>query len=195
MFARFIGGLGFGAALLALAVTAQPAAAQSNSMFEFLSGGAPTGKRFGLFGMQEIPRSTVRFDGGHKPGTIVINTAERRLYLVQATAARCATASASAASASPGRACTDGHRRRRNGRPGRRRRRCCKRRPGLPRHMAGGVDNPLGARAHVSRRHALPHPRLERAGDDRPGGVVGLLPHDQRGREATSTSGCGSAPR
>ena len=29
----------------------------------------------------------------------------------------------------------------------RRRQRCCKRRPDLPRFMAGGPDNPLGARA------------------------------------------------
>jgi len=54
-----------------------------------------------------------------------------------------------------------------------------RRRPDLPRHMAGGpVDNPLGARAMYLWLDAVPHSRLERAGDDRPGGVVGLLPHD-----------------
>src|SRR5262245_38300663 len=35
---------------------------------------------------------------------------------------------------------------------------------------------------HVSRLVALSHPRLERAGDDRHGCLVGLLPPDQRGR-------------
>ena len=41
------------------------------------------------------------------------------------------------------------------------------RQPDLPHFMAGGPNNPLGARAHVSRLDALPHPRLERALDHR----------------------------
>ena len=54
-----------------------------------------------------------------------------------------------------------------------------RRRPDLPRHMVGGVDNPLGRAGDVSGLDALSHPRLERAGDDRPGGFLRLLPHDQ----------------
>ena len=47
--------------------------------------------------------------------------------------------------------------------------------------LAGAYDNPLGARAlylyHGPARHALPHPRHQRAGGDRSGGFVGLHPH------------------
>ena len=35
-----------------------------------------------LFGIAAIPRSTVAFSGSYKPGTVVIHTKERRLYLV-----------------------------------------------------------------------------------------------------------------
>ncbi len=50
------------------------------------------------------------------------------------------------------------------------------RQPYLPRFMAGGPGNPLGPRAHVSRQDGLPHPRHQPASDDRPRGLVGLLP-------------------
>ena len=53
------------------------------------------------------------------------------------------------------------------------------RQPYLPRFMAGGPGNPLGAR-DVSRQFALSHPRHQRAGDDRHQGVVGLHPSHQR---------------
>ncbi len=53
------------------------------------------------------------------------------------------------------------------------------RQPYLPRFMAGGPGNPLGARAHVSRHHGLPHPRHQPARHDRHRGVVGLLPPGQ----------------
>ena len=52
------------------------------------TGGAPTrGQRNWSFmggggGAGPIPRSTVTYPGNHAPGTIVINTSERRLYLV-----------------------------------------------------------------------------------------------------------------
>ena len=174
----------------ALAVTAQPALAQSDSMFEFLSGGAPTGKRFSLFGMQEIPRSTVRFDGNHKPGTIVINTAERRLYYVHGdgSALRYGIGVGRVGFTWKGVKTVTEKKEWPAWTPPAQ---MLKRRPDLPRHMVGGIDNPLGARAMYLGSHALPHPRLERAGDDRPGGVVGLLPHDQRrrGRPLQSRAG------
>jgi lipoprotein-anchoring transpeptidase ErfK/SrfK len=93
-----------------------------------------------------IPREVVNFDGPYAPGTIIINTRERRLYFVLA-----------------------GHQALRYGvgvgRPGftwagvthigNKREwpdwtppaQMLRRRPDLPRHMAGGIDNPLGARA------------------------------------------------
>ena len=93
-----------------------------------------------------IPRELVSYDGKQRPGTIVINTSERRLYYVM----------------------PDGKAMRYGvgvGRPGfdwagsqsitRKAEwpgwtppaQMLKRRPDLPRHMAGGPDNPLGARA------------------------------------------------
>ena len=93
-----------------------------------------------------IPREIVDYPTKHKPGTIVINSTERRLYYVM----------------SDGKAMRYGVG---VGRPGfdwagsqsitRKAEwpgwtppaQMLKRRPDLPRHMAGGPDNPLGARA------------------------------------------------
>jgi lipoprotein-anchoring transpeptidase ErfK/SrfK len=93
-----------------------------------------------------IPREVVNYSTNHKPGTIVIDSAERRLYFVMA----------------------DGKAMRYGvgvGRPGfdwagtqtisRKQEwptwtppaQMLKRRPDLPRFMAGGPDNPMGARA------------------------------------------------
>ena len=47
-------------------------------------------------------KQVVDYDGGERAGTIVIDTPHKFLYLVKATARRCATASASASPASPG---------------------------------------------------------------------------------------------
>jgi lipoprotein-anchoring transpeptidase ErfK/SrfK len=93
-----------------------------------------------------IPRETVEYDGPYAPGTVIINTSERRLYFVM-----------------------PGHQALRYGigvgRPGftwagvthiaNKREwpdwtppaQMLLRRPDLPRHMGGGIDNPLGARA------------------------------------------------
>ncbi len=91
-------------------------------------------------------RQTVDYDGGEKPGTIIIDTPKRFLYLVQ----------------EDGRALRYGIG---VGRPGftwagvkhvsqkrewpdwRPPDEMLRRRPDLPRYMAGGPDNPLGARA------------------------------------------------
>jgi lipoprotein-anchoring transpeptidase ErfK/SrfK len=106
-------------------------------------GGGP-GFRGG--GSSPISRSTVSFSGPYAPGTIFINTAERRLYLVLGN----------------GQALRYGIGVGRDGfRWGGTHRISAKkewpswtppsqmlaRRPDLPRHMAGGIDNPLGARA------------------------------------------------
>ena len=97
-------------------------------------------------GTSAIPRQTVGFQSNYAPGTIVVNTAERRLYLVQpgGQALRYGigvgrdgfrwggvhkvTAKKEWPSWTP---------------PAQ----MIARRPDLPRHMPGGIDNPLGARA------------------------------------------------
>jgi lipoprotein-anchoring transpeptidase ErfK/SrfK len=110
-----------------------------------IMGGGPNFFRSGS-GSSPIPRETVSFSGQYAPGTILINTAERRLYLVL----------------SDGRALRYGIGVGRDGfRWGGVHRISAKkewpswtppsqmraRRPDLPRHMAGGIENPLGARA------------------------------------------------
>jgi lipoprotein-anchoring transpeptidase ErfK/SrfK len=93
-----------------------------------------------------VPRTTVRYTENHKPGTIVVNTKERRLYLVTGNGQAIrygigvgrdgfrwggvhrVTAKKEWPSWTP---------------PAQ----MLKRRPDLPRHMKGGPDNPLGARA------------------------------------------------
>ena len=101
---------------------------------------------FGGGGAGPIPRETVSFPYDYAPGTVVINTAERRLYLVQGggLALRYGIGVGrdgfrwsgvhhiSAKKEWPGWT------------PPREMRR---RRPDLPGHMEGGIENPLGARA------------------------------------------------
>jgi lipoprotein-anchoring transpeptidase ErfK/SrfK len=101
---------------------------------------------FGGGGSGPIARTTVNFEGNYAPGTIYINTAERRLYLVLGGGQALrygigvgrdgfrwgGTHRISAKKEWPGWTPPS---------------QMLRRRPDLPRHMAGGVDNPLGARA------------------------------------------------
>jgi len=108
----------------------------------------PVGGFFGFGGGSgsSIARTTVSFPANYKPGTIVIRSGERRLYLVLGN----------------GQALSYGIGVGRDGfgwsgvkRISAKREwpgwtppvQMLRRRPDLPRHMAGGVDNPLGARA------------------------------------------------
>jgi len=105
-----------------------------------------TSSNFFQGGVSRIPRETVMYPTGYAPGTIVVNTAERRLYLVLGD----------------GEALRYGIGVGRDGfRWGGVHRITAKkewpawtppsqmlaRRPDLPRHMVGGIENPLGARA------------------------------------------------
>jgi lipoprotein-anchoring transpeptidase ErfK/SrfK len=110
---------------------------------EMLSGGRPWS---GFFASSPVARTTVSYPANYRPGTIVINTRERRLYYVvgngQAirygigvgrdgftwSGVRTVTSKKEWPSWTP---------------PAQ----MLRRRPDLPRHMAGGPDNPLGARA------------------------------------------------
>ncbi len=116
-----------------------------------ITGGAPMSgvRNWSLFGggsSGPVRRQTVSYPGNHAPGTIIISTKERRLYFVLGE----------------GRAIRYGVG---VGRPGfqwagvhrvtAKREwpdwvpppQMLRRQPGLPRHMKGGPDNPLGARA------------------------------------------------
>ena len=93
-----------------------------------------------------VPRRVVSFNGRYAPGTIVISTGERRLYLVLGNGealqygigvGRPGFEWAGTRTISMKREWPDW-------RPPSQ---MLKRRPDLPRHMEGGPDNPLGARA------------------------------------------------
>ena len=130
-------------ALMVLAGAGQ-AQAQEMDTRDVLGGGPNFFQRGG--GSSPIPRTTVSYAGNYAPGTIVINTAERRLYLVLAGGQALrygigvgrdgfrwsGTHRISAKKEWPGWTPPAQMRRRR---------------PDLPGHMAGGIDNPLGARA------------------------------------------------
>ena len=93
-----------------------------------------------------VPRETVAYKGPHGPGTILVSTSERRLYFVLPgglaikygvgvgrpgfvwSGAKTITRKAEWPAWTP---------------PAQ----MLRRRPDLPRHMEGGIDNPLGARA------------------------------------------------
>jgi lipoprotein-anchoring transpeptidase ErfK/SrfK len=140
------------AAIVALA-TSTASRAEGVDMREIMGGG-PSFYRYGGGGYQggygggggPIPRQTVNFSTNYAPGTIVVNTAERRLYLVQGNGTALqygigvgrdgfrwsGVHRVSAKKEWPGWTPPVEMRRRR---------------PDLPGHMAGGIDNPLGARA------------------------------------------------
>jgi lipoprotein-anchoring transpeptidase ErfK/SrfK len=115
---------------------------------QMLTGGSARKSNFNFFGLggSDATRSRVSYSGHEAPGTIVVNTAERRLYLVQqdGNALRYTIGvgragfqwkgihKVSAKKEWPGWTPPPQMRARQRG---------------LPAHMAGGEDNPLGARA------------------------------------------------
>jgi len=134
-------------ALMFAALTILAGASEANAQF-FDSRGyqsdAPS--FFGGGGASPIPRATVNYQTNYAPGTIVVNTAERRLYLVLANG------QALRYGIGVGR---DGFRWGGVHRISAKKEwpswtppsQMLRRRPDLPRHMNGGIDNPLGARA------------------------------------------------
>jgi lipoprotein-anchoring transpeptidase ErfK/SrfK len=115
----------------------------------FLAGMPGTAKAQSIFGWlfaQRIPREVIAFPGTYAPGTVVISTSQRRLYLVLAghQALRygigvgregftwSGTSEISMKREWPDWTPPDD---------------MLRRKPELPRHMAGGPANPLGARA------------------------------------------------
>ena len=127
------------AVLLVSAFSAvMPGTASAQDFFSgFFGGGSGSGP---------VPRQVVQFEGNYKPGSIIVDTAQRRLYLVMGN----------------GQALRYGIGVGRDGfRWGGIHKVTAKkewpawtppsqmiaRRPDLPRHMEGGPDNPLGARA------------------------------------------------
>jgi len=93
-----------------------------------------------------IPRTLVSYTGPHQPGTIIVNTSERRLYLVLAhgQALRYGIGVGRDGFSWSGTNTISMKREWPDWTPPED---MLRRRPDLPRHMVGGADNPLGARA------------------------------------------------
>jgi lipoprotein-anchoring transpeptidase ErfK/SrfK len=129
-------------AAAALVAGTVAASAQGFDMRDIMGGGP----NFRGGGASPIPRTTVSYASNYSPGTVIVNTAERRLYLVLPNG------QALRYGIGVGR---DGFRWGGTHRISAKREwpgwtppsQMLRRRPDLPRHMAGGVDNPLGARA------------------------------------------------
>jgi lipoprotein-anchoring transpeptidase ErfK/SrfK len=115
-----------------------------NDPEERFSGGSPKGRLFGA--MSPIPRTNVSFPGGYTPGTIVINTGERRLYYVlgDGQAIRYGIGVGRVGFTWAGVTAVSSKREWPDWNPPAQ---MLRRRPDLPHHMAGGIENPLGARA------------------------------------------------
>ncbi len=100
-----------------------------------------------LFRQQAIPRQVIAWHRGYKPGTVVISTSERRLYYVLGNG----RSDPVWRRRSPGKATpwsgTKTVTMKRQWPDWTPPTQMLRRQPNLPRHMAGGMDDPLGARA------------------------------------------------
>ncbi|MET0446494.1 L,D-transpeptidase [Tardiphaga sp.] len=150
---RIVAALSVAAALIAVAMPAEARVRNQPAQSDFVVDDTPSlSNFFSNFGngggnsASPIPRQTVGFQSNYAPGTIVVNTAERRLYLVQPGG------SALRYGIGVGR---DGFRWGGVHRVTAKKEwpswtppaQMLRRRPDLPRFMEGGPDNPLGARA------------------------------------------------
>src|SRR5262245_38374796 len=148
MIVRWVGGLVL--AVVAFAAPFESANANTFLLEEILTGGAPRGRVpggfFGGGGSSPVPRTTVNFSSGEVPGTIIINTTERRLYLVlgNGQALRYGIGVGRVGFTWAGTTRVVAKKEWPAWTPPRQ---MLRRRPDLPRFMKGGPENPLGARA------------------------------------------------
>jgi lipoprotein-anchoring transpeptidase ErfK/SrfK len=133
-----------------LATPGIPSLVLADETADFLNGGAPPGSvkrnNFTLFGGSSTRRTTVSFANKFKPGTIVVKTDERRLYYVldSTSAIRYGIGVGRIGFTWKGVKTVSEKREWPAWTPPPQ---MLKRRPDLPRHMVGGIENPLGARA------------------------------------------------
>jgi lipoprotein-anchoring transpeptidase ErfK/SrfK len=106
----------------------------------------PIADFFNQFSYQAIPREVVRYAGGEKPGTVVVSTGQRRLYYVLpgGQAIRYGVGVGRQGFSWSGVKSVTMKKEWPSWRPPAQ---MLRRRPDLPRFMAGGQENPLGARA------------------------------------------------
>jgi lipoprotein-anchoring transpeptidase ErfK/SrfK len=146
MNSRIVAGLMISATLGCSAAAIDSTLARAQLFPDPDSNASPFQRLFGGFGSSPVARTLVSFPASYRPGTIVISTSRRRLYFVTG----------------PGQAISYGIGVGRIGftwsgtRTVSMKRewpdwtppaQMLRRRPDLPRHMVGGIENPLGARA------------------------------------------------
>ncbi|MBN9447561.1 MULTISPECIES: L,D-transpeptidase [unclassified Bosea (in: a-proteobacteria)] len=119
---------------------ATPASAYSNPISRGLA------DFLNIFSEQPVPRQLVAWNGKQAPGTVVVSTSQRRLYYVlgQGRAIRYGVGVGRQGFSWSGTKIVSRKREWPDWRPPAA---MLKRRPDLPRYMAGGMENPLGARA------------------------------------------------
>ena len=134
-------------------LTCVPEAIKADTIAEeILTGGAPRGRFPGSLwgggggGYSPIRRTTVSYTGKEAPGTIIVNTSERRLYLVlgNGEALRYGIGVGRVGFTWAGTTRVVSKKEWPDWTPPPQ---MLRRRPDLPRFMKGGPDNPLGARA------------------------------------------------
>ena len=132
-------------AAMALLIAGSCGASAESADSRDIMGGGPNFFGFGG-GASPIPRTTVMYQGNYAPGTIVVNTAERRLYLVlgNGQALRYGIGVGRDGFRWSGVHRVSAKREWPGWTPPKEMRR---RRPDLPGYMPGGMENPLGARA------------------------------------------------
>ena len=136
-------------ALSIVCVSAVTAQAQMYDADGRYSGGQ-TSRRYELFGgtsyVGSIKRQTVSAPGNYAPGTIIVNTTERRLYLIQdgGTALKYGIGVGRVGFTWAGTTAVVAKKEWPDWTPPSQ---MLARRPDLPRFMKGGPENPLGARA------------------------------------------------
>ncbi len=143
---RLVIGLICAVSYVAAAATDATAQRRPAEFDRTITGNDPFARFFGFNGGSPIARTTVSFAENHRPGTIVIKTRERRLYLVlgNGQALRYGIGVGRDGFGWSGVKRVSAKREWPDWTPPAQ---MLKRRPDLPRHMAGGPDNPLGARA------------------------------------------------
>jgi lipoprotein-anchoring transpeptidase ErfK/SrfK len=136
LFNKFAGG-----ALALVMLGGTPALASTNPLDS-----GPIADFLNIFRQSAIPRRTVIWTHGQRPGTIVISTSQRRLYYVlgRGQALEYGVGVGRQGFSWSGTKTVSMKREWPDWTPPVQ---MLKRRPDLPRHMAGGIDNPLGARA------------------------------------------------
>ena len=99
-----------------------------------------------VFRQQGVPRQTIGWNSPYKPGTVVISTSQRRLYYIlpNQEAVQYGVGVGREGFSWSGTKTVTMKKEWPAWRPPEQ---MIKRRPDLPRYMAGGIDNPLGARA------------------------------------------------